>query len=344
MNTDSPNTGAKIKYDLIYSRQQLIEIIHLLSQLAAKYSWKMNITDGIRYNIQHGLNHEYGIVYWCHIDPIKKSIMFCAKNINKNLAIGSCSSPTMLSLCAELYIINGCNSEEYVTYPEDINTEFIPELTAHNKFASNTRICNIYTQPFMSWNKDTDLFDSIDTTVEYLHITLEKSIIYALMSEGTPYVGGGNSILVKKAYMEELLGCNFEEFCRLVPNNTYGVKQIITANTDFISIGGHVFDWKALRQHADINADFFYKTLSKTNHSVCISRYSNIIFKFDNGIYSIYKYFKPSESDRKESTIDRSLAYTVKVICIQQDKIKIKSFNILKEGITIKIEENEKFN
>lgn len=352
MNTDSPNIGAKIQYNLIHSEWQLSKTIRLLSQLAKKYSWRMNITDTLKYNLLYGLKHTYGMVYWCHLDPVNKSIMFSPRNINKNLCIGSCSSPSILALCAELYIVNGCNSNEFVKYDIGTVSELIPEITTDNNFTSSNYISQIYmSSPRYSSDDTIDLFGKVDPSIEYLYVTVDAEAILGLLgfvdlvrrrkTEG---------ILAKRAYIEELLGCNFEEFCKLVPNETLDIKNMhkssIPGNcyVDKISIGGHVFSWEIFKQHTDIDIRLFNSMLRKVNHSIYISRNANILFQFNDGAWNYYKYVKPTDEEVFKSTIDRAIAYKVKVVGMQQNKVEMKSYNILKEGLTIKIEENEKFN
>jgi len=352
MSTDFPNTGAKIQYDLIYSEEQLSEIIHLLSLLAKKYSWNINITDTIRWALNYGLKHPYGIIYWCHLNPVKKSIMFSPRNIVKNSCVGSCSSPAILTLCAELYIINGCSPDEFVKYTSNMVKELVPELTTNNNFISNNYISQIYSQPIRySHENKIDLLSKIDLSIEYLYVTGDKETILTILGFNTSIKKKTTEgVLAKKAYIEELLGCNFEEFCKLVPNETFNTndlpKDYIPEHyfTNRIAIGGHVFEWEAFKQHTDMDIRLFDSMLKKVNHSIHISRNSNTLFQLNNGVWNCYKYTKPSDDDIRKNTIDRTLAYSVKIIRIQQDKVEIKSYNILKEGLTIKIEENEKFN
>lgn len=352
MSTDSPNIGAKIQYELVFSESQLSAIIRLLSQLAKKYSWKMNITDSIRWSLNYGLTHSFGIRYWCHLDPIKKSIMFSPRNITKNFCVGTCSSPAILALCAELYIINGCNSNEFVKYTSDMAKELIPELTAHKNFISSNYISQIYRKllPF-SFDHTVDLFSKIDPSIEYLYVTTDTETILGLLGFNTAHKRKTTEgVLAKKAYIEELLGCNFEAFCKLVPNETLNVDDIhkyyIPGRyfTDRIAIGGYIFEWEAFKQHTDIDINLFNSMLRKVNNSIHIARNSNALFQFNDGAWNYYKYTKPTDDNACKNTIDKTMAYSVKVISMQQNKVEIKSYNILKEGLTIKIEENEKFN
>jgi hypothetical protein len=355
MNTDSPNTGAKIQYDLVYSPRQLGKIIYMLSQLAMKYSWNMNITNSVRRALNYGLKHKYGIVYWCHLDPVKKRIMFSPQNSNKNSYIGACSSPSILTLCAELYIVNGCNSDELVKYESDIDRELVPELSVHNNFVSSSYISQIHRQTLLNLldSKDdkVDLLNKIDPSIEYLYVTSDTETILNFLKFNTRIKRKTTEgVLAKKAYIEELLGCNFEEFCKLVPNEIFNNDALLKDHipgsyfSNRIAIGGHIFEWEAFKQHTDMDIKLFQSMLKKVNHSIYMSRNSNALFQFNNGMWSYYIYTKPPEIEERKNIINKALAYNVKIINMQQDRVQIKSYNILKEELTIKIEENEKFN
>jgi hypothetical protein len=197
---------------------------------------------------------------------------------------------------------------------------------------------------------ETSFFDKIDSTIEYLYVTTNIETILSLLGFTTSTTKRMDGVLAKKAYIEELLGCNFEDFCKLVPEVTVDIENTHKKTIPGvyfipkIGIGGHIFDMEVFKQHTDIDINLFISMLKKVNHSIFISKNSNGIFQFNNNTWNYCRYTKPTIDDMRESTIDKAIAYTIDIVKMQQNKVEIKSYNILKEGLTIKIEENEKFN
>lgn len=299
-------------------------------EIANRYGYKFSITQAARDVLKY--NRQWTDIC-CNIHKGSKTIKFAVRPYGEYL--GTVATHVMGALCTELFI-----TDNGVYKPVMINIEECDQ-SADGKIKSIQmpdilKVANHHYFTMSFATRYLNDFSAILPTFEdgITYVGISKHIPLHLSKGTTPFCTweSFSSTYVKKAYLEELIGCSLEEaetalpIARVWPLGTHMER-------DCVSINGRVVLRRDFKQLCDMDVDSFIKMAEKTTHSTGFS--SLISLAKGKDALSIMvdgfdKYIVDGVIDT--STIGYLISFDIR------NGGNFKKYRIVKDGINLKAE------
>lgn len=170
--------------------------------------------------------------------------------------------------------------------------------------------------------------------VEFVFISGNHNLIRDGLrtAPGTPFSG----TLVKRAYLEEILGCKYDDIKTIFKPYTNSLRY----PSGLLYIGGHTIYDADLIQMSDISTDTLISMIDKVDYSIYIGQYNSYYVpqvKRIDGEFFVEIYASPTREELLEaSTFDNMLIMNVFSAPLDRPGVMTKS-QIVKQNSNIKI-------
>lgn len=295
---------------------------HTLEDVAKRNGYKFSMSRAVKDIFSESTSLPWASRYevCCNIDNEKRTLKLGI--LHKGTYLGNVNSHVWAGLCAELFIVGGLTPQ----IPKVDGLEM--KIPCGSTDGWSVRFFNADYNNYAEHSEHN--ISSFEDDVQYVGMS---RFTYGLTNHASQaFYTRCNILFVKKAYLEELVGCSFEDIEKFLPTTKLWPLSTLTER-DCLMLNGRIVSRKSLKQLCDMDMELFLNMLEKTDHSVKMSG----VIQFLYGQNPIYFEMPPSDYFYRDGTIDtQTLCFMTSFnIANGQDRQK---YRIIKEGINLKAE------